>query len=98
MSAININNRGYRVSGVTKWDDGRTVEWTDFKDEPIVCPQVTRYGPEVESDDRAARRFGLPKGSVGYTITTLTCEVLNAAERAEEAKIAEAHFEIENEK
>jgi hypothetical protein len=74
MSAINLNAFDYYATGVIRFDNGRERCFDAFVREPIVCPQVHRYGPEIEKDDRANHHFRIPNGCVGFTITYLTCE------------------------
>lgn len=79
MPAVNLNRRDYYVTGVTRWDDGREHRFDDFKAEPIVCPQSTRYeGPGIR---------------VPYTVTIQTCEKLTAAQHDAEDVRTEAHCE-----
>jgi len=98
MPAINLNGRDYYVTGTTRWDTGRIIEWDSYKAEPIVCPLVERYGPEVERDDPGNHRFRIANPSdypdlplVGYTITILTCVKLTAAQHEIENARNEQH-------
>ena len=91
MTAINLNRRDYYVTGITIWDDGREHAFDEFKPDPILCPLSMRYGPEIERDDPEHRRFRLPSTCVGYTITYLTCEKLNAAQHEIEDARTESH-------
>jgi hypothetical protein len=79
----------YYVTGVTRWDDGRVQHWDNFVDHSVVCPQSERFGPEVERDDPVARRRKLPAGSIGYTVTILSCEKLSNDREEVEREIAE---------
>lgn len=102
MSAINLNRRDYYVTGQTVWDDGRVREFDTFLADPVVCPQVHRYGPEISPEQEAAqipseKRFwslrhpaGMPQ-PVGYTITYLTCTKLTAEDHEVEDARAEIH-------
>ena len=81
MPAINLNRRGYYVAGITRWDDGRECTFNEYRSEPMVCPVIERYGPEVGTDDPAHHRFRLSKGCTGYTITFLSCVKMNDAEQ-----------------
>lgn len=89
MKAINLNSRPYYVTGITVWDDGKTHEFDSYMNNPIVCPMVHRYGPEIDPEDDKAqdpidkRKWSLrhPPGMkqpIGCTITYLTCEMLTA--------------------
>ena len=93
MKAINLNSRPYYVTGRTVWDNGRVREFDDYKHEPMICPAVHRYGSEVAAEIKAGvnQFYKIPKECVGYTITYLTCEILNAAQHETENDRAEAH-------
>ena|SRR5215471_14118529 len=79
----------YYVTGVTRWDDGRVQHWDNFVDQFVACPQTERFGTEVECDDPVARRRRLSAGSVGYTVTILSCEKLSKDPEEAEREIAE---------
>ncbi len=94
-NAINVpyyapNPCSYAVTAIIRWDDGDERELNDYMDEPIVCPQVHRHGPEITlaDTDKAKHRFHIPRGVVGYTITYLTCTMLTAADHEERASNA----------
>jgi hypothetical protein len=91
MNAINLNNADYYITGTTVWDDGRQREFDDYRRDPIVCPHVHRYGPEVLVNDLPNGRGKLPGGSIGYTNTFLTCVKLTAAEHEVEHARTEEH-------
>lgn len=92
-TAINLNSRPYYVTGITKFDDGRVREFDDFKRDPIICPAVHRYGPEVEIEIRNGvnQAWKLPEVCVGYTITFMSCQMLTAAQHEVEDSRAEDH-------
>jgi len=87
----NFNELGYRVTGVTRWDDGRDSKFDDFVPELIVCPHTERYGTEIEETDRTRGLCSIPEGCVGYTVTYLTCVALNAADLEAEDFRTEEH-------
>ncbi|MHC1767681.1 MAG: hypothetical protein AB9869_25955 [Verrucomicrobiia bacterium] len=89
--AVNFNRCDYYVTGETRWDDGRVHRFDNFKLEPIVCPFAERYGPEIPLDKQDPTHWSLPPGSVGYTVTYLTCEKLNAVEHEREDVRSEEH-------
>jgi len=102
MTAINLNSRPYYVTGKTVWDNGKVHEFDSFVSEPIVCPQIHRYGPEISPEEEKAqdpanrRKFCLrhPPGytqPIGYTITYLTCQILTAEQHEIEDSRAEFH-------
>ena len=91
MMGINLADKDYYVTGITVWDDGRQSEFKDFRRDPIVCPLVHRYGPEVLVDDLQNGRGKLPAGAIGYTITFLKCVKLTAAEHESEHVRTEEH-------
>jgi hypothetical protein len=80
MSATNLNNSDFYVTGIARWDDGRERPFGAFMPAPIACPQAHRYGPEVERDESADACWIHPADSAGYTIIYLSCERLNASE------------------
>ncbi len=102
MKAINLNSRPYFVTGKTVWDNGKVLEFDEYVSEPMVCPQEHRYGPEISPEEEKAQdpankrlwslRYppGYPQ-PIGYTITFLSCTMLNAGDHEVEDARAEAH-------
>ena len=93
MSATNLNNSDFYVTGIAKWDDGRERPFGVFMPAPIVCPQVHRYGPEVERDEPANDYWIHPTDSAGCTIIYISCERLNPAKIEMERERAGQHAE-----
>jgi hypothetical protein len=91
MSATNLNNSDFYVTGIAKWDDGRERPFGVFMPARIVCPQVHRYGPEVERDEPANDCWIHLADSAGCTIIYLSCERLKPAEIEMELERAEQH-------
>ncbi len=79
MSAVNLNNTDFYVTGIVKWDDGRERPFGVFMHAAIACPQEHRYGPEVERDEPANEGWIHSVDSAGCMIVYLSCERLNPA-------------------
>lgn len=90
FGATNINHRDYFVTGITvhngdEANPDRHIHFDDFKDEPMTCPCVVRYGderevrvegkiiPTIERWDTAGKPF---------VIIYTSCEKLSAADHA----------------
>jgi len=80
MSATNLKNSDFYVTGIAKWDDGRERTFGIFMPTPIVCPQMHRYGPEIGPDESANESWIHLADLVGCTIIYSSCERLNLAE------------------
>ena len=91
MRATNLNNSEFYVTGIAKWDDGRERPFGVFMHAAIVCPQVHRYGPEVERDESDNECWIHPVDSAGCTIIYRSCERLNPAEIEMKLERAEQH-------
>jgi hypothetical protein len=87
----NFNDLGYRVTGVTRWDNGHEHHFDNLVPQLIVCPHSERYGPEIEKSDLRRGLCSIPQECVGYTITYQTCLALNAADLEAEDLRTEEH-------